>query len=315
MTRLAELEQMNKISAWIDAARLRTLPLASACVLMGSALATRKVDLDWKVFSCTLGTALLLQILSNLANDYGDFSKGTDDDGRIGPERALQSGAITTQAMMRAITINAVLALGAGLYTLQLAFGSLSHPCSLTLLGIGILSIAAAIGYTMGKRAYGYKGLGDLAVFLFFGVVGVGGTFLLQIKSLQFEIMLPMIAIGLLSVAVLNLNNLRDIENDALHGKRTIPVKIGLEHGKSYQVGLVILTWMCLTIWWLKTYDSKIEILFFLPAIIFTKHIKSVLGITEPTLFDPELKKVALGTFAISLVSLMLALFGDAFVI
>lgn len=295
--------------------RLRTLPLASACVLMGSALANRKVDLDWKIFGWTLGTALLLQILSNLANDYGDFSKGTDDDGRIGPERALQSGAITKQAMLQAIIINAAIALGAGLYTLQLAFGSLGHPWSLVLWAIGALSIAAAIGYTMGKRAYGYMGLGDLAVFLFFGIVGVGGTFLLQIKSLQFDIILPAVAIGLLSVGVLNLNNLRDSKNDALHDKRTIPVKIGLENGKSYQVGLIILAWMCLTIWWIKTYDSKIEILFFLPAIIFTKHIKSVLGITELTHFDPELKKVALGTFAVSLVSLMLALLGDAIVI
>lgn len=306
---------MNYTKAWILAMRLRTLPLASACVLLGSSLAVDRLSLNWSIFGWTLTTALFLQVLSNLANDYGDYTKGTDDDGRIGPERALQSGAITKKAMLTGILLTTLVSLGSGIYTLFLAFGSLLHPWALTLLAIGILSIAAAISYTMGKRAYGYSGLGDLAVFIFFGVVGVGGSYVLQVKTLHLDIVLPTVAIGLLSVAVLNLNNLRDIENDREHGKRTIPVKIGLENGKFYQVALIIAAWMCLTVWWIKSFQFQFEIALFLPAIIFTKHLKTALGIQDPKLFDPELKKVALGTFAISAIILGMALVRQNFLL
>ena len=293
--------------------RLRTLPLASASVIFGSSLAMNRLQIDWSLFGWTLATAICLQILSNLANDYGDYTKGTDDEGRIGPARALQSGAITKRKMLTGILLTSVISLGSGLYTLYLAFGSLTHSWSLSLLAIGILSIAAAINYTIGKRAYGYSGLGDLAVFIFFGIVGVGGTYVLQVKSLYWDIAFPTVAIGLLSVAVLNLNNLRDIENDRKHGKRTIPVKIGLENGKSYHATLILAAWMCLTIWWIKSFQMRFEIVFFLPAIIFTKHLKKALRTEDPKSYDPELKKVVLATFALAVTALGLALTRELF--
>lgn len=303
------MEQTNGIKAWVTAMRLRTLPLAAACIIMGTAIAARWLDINWTIFGLTMITALLLQILSNLANDFGDFSKGTDDKGRIGPTRAMQSGSITKSAMVRAIVITSVLSLISGLYLLYIAFGSLTQPWSLVLLAIGVISIGAAINYTLGKRAYGYSGLGDVAVFIFFGVVAVGGTYLLQSKNLNWEIAMPAAAMGLLSVAVLNLNNLRDIENDEAHGKRTIPVKIGFENGKSYHGGLILIAWLLLTLWWMDNFKSNIELLFFLPAIIFVKHLKKALGTSDPADFDPELKKVALGTLLVALITFGLSLF------
>ncbi|NNE56002.1 MAG: 1,4-dihydroxy-2-naphthoate octaprenyltransferase, partial [Flavobacteriales bacterium] len=263
-----------RFRVWLEAMRLRTLPLASAGIIAGTALAAYRIDINWAIAGLTLFTALCLQILSNFANDLGDFSKGTDNDARQGPTRSLQSGAITARAMTIAVVITAAISLVSGIALLALTFGNIwKNPLAVVLLLIGLGGIGAAIKYTMGKSAFGYRGLGDLAVFIFFGIVAVFGTYLLQIKVVDLFILLPATAIGMFSVAVLNLNNMRDIENDRASGKKTLVVKIGLENAKSYHASLIILGWMMLAIYWFKHYETPVQLILFVPGIIFFKHL------------------------------------------
>jgi 1,4-dihydroxy-2-naphthoate octaprenyltransferase len=231
------------MTSWINAMRLRTLPLSIAGIFTGGALAYRyaqdnDLPFSFPVFIMAVLTALLLQILSNFANDYGDFEKGTDNDNRKGPARALQSGAITKGNMQMAILFTAILALASGIALLYLAFGVPDYRF-LFFLVLGLAGIGAAIKYTMGKNPYGYKGLGDIFVFIFFGLVSCCGVFVLLVHILPPEMFLPATSIGALSTAVLNLNNLRDIDNDKASGKVTIPVRIGMRKGLIYHYFLI----------------------------------------------------------------------------
>lgn len=289
------------IKHWISAFRLRTLPLALACILMGNALALSHIYFSWKIFFLTILTTCLLQILSNIANDYGDFVKGTDNEKRVGPKRTLQSGVITKQQMLIAIIILTFLSLITGIWTIYEGTKDAPIQSSLVLLFIGIGAILAAITYTIGKKAYGYSGLGDLFVFIFFGIVGVMGSCYLQSAELVLINLLPAAAIGLLSVAVLNLNNMRDIENDKTSGKNTVVVKIGLANAKKYHFFLIVSSITLMLLFNYLTFSSYLSFLYLLVTPILFIHLKKVQQTDIPQALDPELKKVALSTFFISL--------------
>lgn len=228
----------QSLSIWLDAARPKTLPLALVSILTGSVLAYSTHQFSWLVSFLAFLTATLLQILSNLANDYGDAVKGTDNEKRLGPVRAIQSGSVSLRDMKQAILINVVLTLISGLVLVFYALESLSSI--LAFIGLGMLAIVAAIAYTVGNKPYGYVGLGDISVFIFFGLLGVAGTYFLHTGVVAPLLTLPAVGCGLLAVAVLNINNMRDIENDAECGKRTVAVRLGQQRAKHYHSLLLI---------------------------------------------------------------------------
>ena len=219
---------------WINAFRLRTLPLAFSCIIMGSGLAFGDDQFNLTVFVLALITTLFLQILSNLANDYGDFVKGTDNKNRVGPERTLQAGLITKDEMVTAMWIIALLCSVFGVWLIYEGTKGLDlHRAGLFAI-LGLAAMGAAVKYTMGKNPYGYAGLGDVFVFLFFGWLGVIGSYFLHTHSIDIKIVLPASAIGFFTTAVLNINNMRDHEADAKSGKNTLVVRIGISWAKRY---------------------------------------------------------------------------------
>lgn len=291
----------NKIKAWISAARLRTLPLSVSGILVGSFYAFSQGLINWLILGLSLLTTLGLQVLSNFANDYGDGVKGTDNENRIGPQRALQSGAITPLQMKRGIIITSVLTLVSAVALIYVSFGRDNFGYSVFFFVLGLGAIAAAIKYTVGSSAYGYRGLGDIFVFIFFGLVSVLGCYFLYTKIIDPLLILPAIAIGLLSVAVLNLNNMRDIVSDAMSGKRTLVVQMGSYNAKVYHF-VVILTALILTLVFAILYPFELKQYIFLIAYIpLLLHVKAVAKNKEPRDLDPELKKVALSTFLLSI--------------
>ena len=283
---------------WIQAARLRTLPLSLSGIIVGSAYAYHQGFYDYRILGLALLTTLGLQILSNYANDYGDGIKGTDVN-RIGEKRMVAAGVITANQMKKAVIITAIITLALALTLIYVSFGKENFALSLIFILLGIGSIGAAIKYTVGSNAYGYNGLGDLFVFIFFGLVSVLGSNFLYTHFLDWKLFLPAAAIGLLSVAVLNLNNMRDIENDRIAGKRTLVVKMGLEKAKKYHFSLFIVSFICMMIFAKIIHITLIPILII--SILFIKHIDTVKKATAYKNFDPELKKVALGTFTLSI--------------
>lgn len=290
------------IKPWIKAMRLRTLPLAASCVFAGAACSMKDSYFPWKVFGLALLTTVLLQILSNFANDYGDFAKGTDNENRVGPERALQSGAITAPQMKVGIVINAIMAFLAGILLLFISYQATNEARGLwVLLGIGLLAIVAAYKYTAGNNAYGYSGLGDISVFIFFGLVGViGNAYLYRGDFVPLSIF-PAIGVGCLSTAVLNLNNLRDHINDAASGKMTRVVRMGFSKGKEYHMWLLLIgaNFALLTVFLsAKQWFHYLPLLALPPLVI---HGRKVMRTEIPAELDPELKKVALVTFVFSL--------------
>ena len=288
----------NTIQPWIQAARLRTLPLSISGILVGSAYAYFQHTFEWIIFVLALCTTLSFQILSNFANDYGDGIKGTDAN-RIGEKRLVASGEITSVQMKRAIIINGIIAFILAVALIYFAFGQENFVYSFTFLVLGIASIAAAIKYTVGNNAYGYSGFGDVFVFIFFGLVAVVGSNFLYSQSIDLKLFLPATAIGMLSTAVLNLNNMRDIENDRIANKNTLVVKCGLKWAKKHQHFLIIVPFLCLFVFSIGV--NKMVLFSFLVFIFFLKHLEKVRKSTSAVEFDPELKKVALGTFVLSI--------------
>ncbi|HRA71771.1 MAG TPA: 1,4-dihydroxy-2-naphthoate octaprenyltransferase [Flavobacterium sp.] len=294
---------------WIQAARLRTLPLSVSGIIVGSMYAlayptdnvlTPTEVFNWRIFAYAILTTLGLQILSNFANDYGDGMKGTDNENRIGPKRAIQSGVISPQAMKRAIIITSVLTLFSAILLIYYAFRYTNLSYSLFYLVLGILAIASAIRYTVGDTAYGYRGFGDAFVFVFFGLVSTLGVNFLYSKQLDFDLFLPAIAIGFLSVGVLNLNNMRDEASDRKSNKNTIVVKIGAANAKKYHYFLIVSAMVLVVVFAVIngfTFDQYLFVLAYIPL---TKHLITVYKNQEPRALDPELKKLALSTFALS---------------
>lgn len=286
---------MADLEHWLHAFRLRTLPLAVSSILVGSALAWFHGSFQAAVLTLALLTAILLQILSNLANDLGDHQHGTDNQERVGPQRAVQSGAISPAAMKRAMIICGALAFVSGIALIITALG-LSIP-TLAFLLLGLLAIGAAVKYTFGRNPYGYAGLGDASVLLFFGIVGVCGTYYLHTEHFSTSILLPAFGFGLLSTGVLNVNNLRDIRNDKASGKITMAVRLGFDGAKGYH-GLLIMggitsliaftaiTFLKMPQWgWLITFP------------VLGTHLRTVLRAHDPASLDPQLKRLALATF------------------
>ena len=287
------------ITYWISALRLRTLPLALSCIFMGGLLAARQHDFDWMIFSLCCLTTVALQILSNLANDYGDSIHGADSDIRMGPLRMVQSGNISSQQMKLGIGISGLIALALGLMLIYISL-QLSMT-SLLFLVFGIGALIAAVNYTMGKNPYGYVGLGDFSVFIFFGWLGVMGTYFLLTKTLDWSIMLPATSCSLFAVAVLNLNNIRDIESDQLVGKISIPVRIGREKAVIYHYALLIAGICCAIVYVLIHYKTPLQFLFLLTLPAFWLNAKAVSIQKEAMALDPYLKQMALTSLAFTL--------------
>lgn len=293
---------------WIQAARLRTLPLSVSGIIVGSAYAYHQGFSDWRILVLALLTTLGLQILSNYANDYGDGVKGTDAN-RIGEKRLVAAGIISAQQMKKAVLITAGITFIFALLLIYTAFGKENFGLSLIFILLGIGSIGAAIKYTVGKSAYGYSGFGDLFVFLFFGWVSVIGSNFLFTHYIDWKLFLPATAIGLLSVAVLNLNNMRDIENDKMAGKNTLVVKMGLVSAKKYHQIILLIGMICFMIFILLIKSSLLPVLLINIPIIM--HMNKVNKSESYEDFDPELKKVALSTFALSVLFWLSLLFNN----
>ena len=313
---------MQKVKDWIAAARPRTLPLSVSGIIVGASLGYAKnfnqlvVDTDaaygglvclapqrvWEqpLFWLAILTTIGFQILSNFANDYGDGVKGTDVH-RIGEQRMVASGLISPKQMKRGMTITAVITLFIASLLIFMAFGNEHFILAFIFFNLAIASVIAAIKYTVGNSAYGYSGFGDLFVFIFFGIVAVLGTYFLFTKALSWYMVLPAVSIGLFSTAVLNLNNMRDIENDALVGKNTLVVKLGLTRAKKYHYCLLFFGMLCALLYTALHYISLWQFLYALAFIPLLLNVLVVARNKEPQLLDSELKKVALSTFAFAL--------------
>lgn len=293
---------MTKKQAWLEAFRLRTLPLSLAGIIVGSGYAYYTNHWNNSIFVFAMITTVLFQILSNLANDLGDSLKGTDNEQRVGPMRAVQSGQITKKQMKIAVTITSILSFSSAAILIKLGSKNLSTEFILFYFVLALLCILAAITYTIGKKAYGYLGLGDLMVLFFFGFVSVLGVYPLYAKSIDLILILPAFSIGLLSTAVLNLNNMRDIENDRTSNKNTLVVKIGSKNAKTYHSLLIIVAFWSQFSFVLLT-EKLILLISLIPFILLFIHLKTVRNNQEPRLLDPELKKVALSTFFMAILT------------
>lgn len=276
----------QSLRIWLDAARPKTLPLALVSILTGSVLAYSTHQFSPLVALLAFLTATLLQILSNLANDYGDAVKGTDNENRLGPVRAIQSGAVTQQDMKRAMVINIVLTMVSGLVLVMYALESLQSI--LAFIGLGVLAIIAAIAYTVGNKPYGYVGLGDISVFIFFGLLGVAGTYFLHTGIVAPQLILPAVGCGLLAVAVLNINNMRDIENDEVCGKRTVAVRLGQKRAKQYHFILLAGAVLAFTAYLIHQPSPLwISLPFLLSLLVTYKHGKAVWLADKPAQIAP----------------------------
>jgi 1,4-dihydroxy-2-naphthoate octaprenyltransferase len=297
---------MKNLPVWLSALRLRTLPLAAASIIVAAGIAVHHQVFNLSIFLLSLTTALLLQILSNLANDYGDALSGADDENRVGPIRAMQTGLITAKAMKNAIIVTIVLTLVSGLSLLLLALNDDLFSWVI-FLGLGVLAIIAAITYTLGKLPYGYRALGDVAVFLFFGLLGVIGSFYLYALSFDWLLVLPASSIGLLSAAVLNINNIRDIENDRTHNKTTLVVLLGRTAAFKYHLCLISLAPLLAGYYLYNLQGTQTwQYLFLLamsPLIKSCNALNSAIDENQSSgeQFNEQLKNTAIGTFVFAM--------------
>lgn len=285
---------MNKNSTfaiWFSTARPKTLPLALASIIIGSALAYWAGKFDLITTLLAFITTILLQVLSNFANDYGDHVKGSDTAERIGPLRAIQHGAITGEQLKMAVIVLSVLSFISGAALSFYAYEGIEDL--LVFLGLGVISIVAAITYTVGKKAYGYLGLGDLFVLIFFGFVAVIGVFYLQAHSLPLMIFIPAFGCGLLSVAVLNINNLRDINQDRKAGKNTLIVRIGSKNGRIYHAILLALAVVSYLIFAILNFEHWYNYFFLLAVPLLVKHGLFVYRHQDPIELRPILGQMA----------------------
>ena len=295
---------MAKLRTWIRAARPRTVLLSFSGVLLGGFLAVRlaingEFFYPFPILFAAI-TAVLLQILSNRANDYGDFKKGTDNAKRVGPQREMQSGAITEQEIKRGLAFTAGLCLIFGAL-LIFVFAKLNWQELAVFAALGIGAVLAALLYTLGKRPYGYRGLGDLFCFLFFGWAAVAGTYYLSAPWFDFSVFLPATAMGFLSNAVLNINNMRDVENDRASGKNSIVVKLGLKKAFVYHCLLIGGAFVCLTVYLVLHQAAWYSYLFLLLTILFIRDLIAIKK-TKPELLDPFLGRQVKRSFLLVVV-------------
>ncbi|MDO9615033.1 MAG: 1,4-dihydroxy-2-naphthoate polyprenyltransferase [Bacteroidota bacterium] len=287
---------MASLKSWIKAARLRTLPLAMSGILMGAALSYFDSGFQIKVTILAIVTALFIQIFSNFANDYGDSQKGTDNQHRVGPKRTVQSGEISPRQMKVGMVVLIALSLATGIWLVAEGTKGLDLTTFLLFLAFGIVALIAAYRYTAGSNPYGYAGLGDVAVFLFFGILPVVGTYFLNAHQLNPEIFLPAISIGLFSTGVLNLNNMRDIENDRNSGKNTVVVRMGSANSKYYHTSLIAIGWLTAVVYVALRFQSVYQVIFLFTLPLFINDLMKINRIQEPRELDPFLKKLSIAT-------------------
>lgn len=290
---------LSHTQAWLESLRPKTLPLAIAAIIVGSVLAWWQGHFDPLVTLLALVTAGLLQILSNLANDYGDAIKGSDTPERIGPLRGMQKGAITQAQMKRALMITVGLICLSGLGLLAVSYQTIAD--FIGFLVLGGLSIIAAITYTVGRRPYGYIGLGDISVLIFFGWLSVMGTWYLQTHTISPMIFLPATACGLLATAVLNINNLRDINSDRENGKNTLVVRLGPQKSRCYHACLLAGALICLALFNLISLHSPWGWLFLLTMPLLVKQARYVLRELDPLAMRPMLERTVKGALLTNL--------------
>jgi len=290
----------SQLSIWLAAARLRTLPLSLAGIITGNAITFKGESFSFTIFILSLLTAIAFQIISNFANDYGDGMKGTDNADRLGPERILQQGLLSPKALKKGILIAALISILLALSLIYIALGGKQLLVSFFFIALAGAAIWAAIRYTVGRAAYGYHGLGDLFVFLFFGWVSVMGAYYLQTQTVDSTALFLGTGIGLLSVGVLNLNNMRDIANDKNSQKITLVVYLGTQKAKYYHYLLMLLAALFLFLGmgtaWVK--EKPLSLFILLPIFL---QLYQVVKIREPKAYDPLLKQLALSTFLVSL--------------
>ncbi|AEC16966.1 1,4-dihydroxy-2-naphthoate octaprenyltransferase [Gallibacterium anatis UMN179] len=276
---------------WFETARPKTLPLAIASIVTGSALAYYYHQFNGTIALLALITATLLQIVSNFANDYGDHIKGSDTEERIGPLRGIQQGAITFSQLRLGLILVTLASMISGAALIAVACQTWNDV--LAFIVLGILAIIASITYTVGKKPYGYMGLGDVSVFIFFGLLGVCGTFYLQSHLLNWAMVLPAMMSGLLAVAVLNINNLRDIEQDKKSGKNTLIVRIGAVAGRYYHISLLILATLFALLFALYHFQHWYSFIFILVLPLLAKHAVFVMNHRDALQLRPMLAQMA----------------------
>jgi len=285
---------------WLKAIRLRTIPLALASIVMGSFLAAETGNFNLSIFSFAVITTVFLQILSNLANDYGDSIHGADSIHRTGPARSVQSGSITAKSMKLAIILVSFLSFVSGIILLYLSFSNLNFYFVLFIL-LGTGAIMAALGYTLGKRPYGYSGLGDLFVMIFFGLVGVLGTLFLFTGKVDIIQLLPALSTGFFATAVLNINNIRDLVSDREAGKKSIPVRIGRKKAVWYHWFLLSAGFISALLYTFLDYHSMMQLMFIITLPLFIINGRDVYFKTESMQLDPSLRKMAITSLLFSL--------------
>ena len=287
---------MASVKSWVKAARLRTLPLAMSGILMGASLSYLNRGFNQTVTILAIVTALFIQIFSNFANDYGDSQKGTDNQHRVGPKRTVQSGEISPAQMKFGMIVLIILSLAIGIWLVTEGTKGLDLTAFLLFLAFGVAALIAAYRYTAGSNPYGYAGFGDVAVFLFFGILPVAGTYFLNTHQITAEIFLPALSIGFFSTGVLNLNNMRDIENDRNSGKNTVVVRMGSAKSKVYHSSLILAGLLTSVIFTSMNSTSTYQWLFLLSFPLFLSDLIQIGKITSPRKFDPFLKKLSLST-------------------
>ncbi|PRL40175.1 1,4-dihydroxy-2-naphthoate octaprenyltransferase [Haemophilus influenzae] len=291
----------EKLKMWWETARPKTLPLALASIFTGSALGywANPQGFNGLVMALCLLTTILLQVLSNFANDYGDHQKGSDTEERIGPLRGIQKGAISAKELKWGLILMVMASFLSGSFLIGIAYENLSDVFAFA--GLGILAIVAAITYTVGVKPYGYMGLGDISVLVFFGLLGVGGTYYLQTHSIASHIILPAIGSGLLASAVLNINNLRDIEQDAKASKNTLAVRLGAYKGRVYHCILLSVAALCYLAFAVATAISWTNYLFVLAMPLLAKHAIFVYRSQQPSELRPMLAQMSMISLLINI--------------
>lgn len=287
------------LKACLRSMRLRTLPLSLAGIVLGELLAAKLCDYDVLTVVLLALTTVCLQILSNLSNELGDTLSGTDRSDRQGIHYSIQDGEMTVPEMKRLIGCFAVLSCLVGFAMVWRAFGTVLAPLPAAFLALGAAAVWSAMHYTLGKHPYGYRGLGDVFVFIFFGLATVCGGYFLTCLVWDWRILLPAAAIGCFSVAVLNVNNIRDMKSDAAT-RTTVALKLGLRRARIYQTALIAAGWVLMTVFAATEPPHWLHFMFFLALPGFLKHLHGV-WTREDRALDPMLPLLVVSTFTFAL--------------